>query len=206
MALSLSGLMSPPQEETYTWFFDPAVDREKSDFLSWSEDGRSGIVELEGQKAAVFRWMPLDPEQRDIILRLQRAGAVRAPSPVPLDQDPEARAALLRMVNVYQGLAIREAVAYGLVGVDGLDVPFLRHSTPAGPRVSDSLLRALQHPSFQVRTTFRLPVDPELPTTPEMVELDGVRYTSQTTTVRLLEDLGVRIWNASFPTEIEKKA
>lgn len=210
MPLKISGLMAPPKLETFVWFFDDAIDQDKSDFLAWSEDPSPSSVVLrdEAVQPTKFHWMPLDSDVRDIIFRLQQEPVEVETSPVPLSQNTEQAQSFLRMVRVYQSLAVTTIVAYGVESIEGFDVPFTRDPSAAGPKVSKKILRALKDDVFTRKAKILVPVPEgrEIEEGQTVEESEGKRFYVSMQRVRLMDSLASHIWAASLPTEQEKKA
>lgn len=101
--------------ETY-WAGDPAIDLEQSDLARWHESG-DGLVMKPQQQPAKIRWRPLDECERDEVMLCQMRGGDRG------------------------GLkAMRLAVAYGLLSVEGLK---LRRDASERPSLLDAASIAL---------------------------------------------------------------
>lgn len=179
MAFDLSPLMVPPAEREYVWWGDDAVDQERSDFVAWLSDGRSGLCLRAGQKPTVFRWAALDPVTFRCLLHEATAGAHSA-TPHPLDTGDVAlarRPALLRAM-----------VAYAILGLQNAVVPWHLVQTSLGTRLDDDLMRGIAN----AKGAAVLP--------PNRGETE-----SREIGIEMLGHLGTLVAGATIPAEIEKK-
>ena len=186
MGFNLGDYLTPPPEREYVWWGDDAIDRERSDFVRWFGDGRSGLVFLDGRTPTIFRWVPLAPTQVKCLVRESRAG-VALPSTAPVDMGETLRArtpALTRLM-----------LAYALQSIDGAGIEFSRIQTTRGLRLPDAGLDAMDR-APSAGYVVKLPAAPENPDAP----------TERRVGIEVLEHLGMLVVNASAASGVEKKA
>lgn len=192
MGFDLRALMVPPVEREYVWWFDDAVDHDRSDFLQWFGDGKKGIVLKAGMeaKATVFRWLPLDPTTVECLIAEASAG-LRTATPTPLDASA--------LLNARKPAVSKLMVAHALIAIDNSNVAWSLVATQLGNRVEDAVIAALDR-SGPLAVLVPLRDDAGKP----RVGADG-KPMSVPIEVQVLTHLGLLVVEASLPKVQEKK-